>query len=138
MKKRRLACILAGILPVSAAAADFGPMPPPGAETTLVAPGPPVARLEVVDPRLADSRVTSGIHAGGESPVDAVLAEDVANRLAQDTRLDGATITVVAEDGAVSITGSAMEGGQGEIAQALARQVPGVEAVSGTLHDEGS
>ena len=125
------AAALAAPLP---ALADFGPR--------AAAPqpeSPRVAELVVLeDARVLDERVASGIHSGGDNPSDIALADEVAAALALDPRLDGATVTVVAEDGNVSLTGSAEEAAQAGIAQQIARNVEGVETVSGTLEQEGA
>lgn len=126
MRARHMVAVILSTAPIAATAADFGPLPPP------------VATLEVVDPRQVDERVVSGIHAGGDNAADIALADEVATRLALDRRLDGATVTVVADGGDVSLTGSAVSNDQGQVAQELARQVEGVERVTGTLHDAGS
>ena len=75
----------------------------------------------------------SPIHSGGATAADSALALNVATALASDPRLDGATITVSANNGNVSISGSAESTEQGAYAESIARGVAGVGAVSGTL-----
>ena len=79
----------------------------------------------------------SPIHAGGATPVDTSLALDVAAALAADPRLEGTTITVSAANGNVSLSGSAPSSEQGPYAEAIAKGVAGVGAVSGTLSSQG-
>ena len=126
-----VAAALAAPLPVLA---DFGPRaaaPQPDS--------PRVAELVVLEePRMLDERVASGIHSGGDNPSDIALADEVAAAIALDPRLDGATVTVVAEDGNVNLTGTADDASQGEIAQQIARNVDGVGVVSGTLDPAGA
>lgn len=79
----------------------------------------------------------SPIHSGGTTAADTSLALDVASALAADSRLDGATITVSASNGNVSLSGSAESTEQGAYAETIARRVPGVSSVSGTLSNQG-
>jgi len=124
---RRLAfAVAASAFVAPAFAQDFGPhLPRPVvAEPVLVpAPIPPEA--------------DSGIHAGANNPADNQLAARVAEALADEPRLDGATVTVAANGGRVSISGSADSPEQGAIAEQVARRVDGVESVSGTLSSTG-
>ena len=73
------------------------------------------------------------IHAGGATDADTALALDVAAALAADPRLDGATITVAASNGGISLSGSAESSEQAHYAEQRAREVAGVLNVSGTL-----
>ena len=107
------ACALA----LPAFAADFGP------ERPVLAEMPSYAATAPGDP----------IHAGGATPADTALAMDVAAALAADPRLEGATITVSASNGGVSLSGSAQSSEQAAYAEQRARGVAGVTAVSGTL-----
>lgn len=129
MRKLHFLLVFVLAAPGAALAAEFGPRSP--APTAIVEPVP--YDLEVVDARDA-----SGIHAGADNPADAALAGRVAAALAQDPRLDGATITVVAEDGNVGLAGSADDPSQGQVAQEIAREVAGEGTVTGTLHEQGS
>ena len=107
------ACALA----LPAFAADFGPEAPPHLAMpsyAVTAPGDP-------------------IHAGGATAADTALAMDVAAALSSDPRLEGATITVAASNGGVSLSGSAQSAEQAAYAEQRAREVAGVTAVSGTL-----
>src|SRR5687768_11796932 len=79
----------------------------------------------------------SPIHSGGATAADTSLALDVASALAADPRLDGATITVSALNGNVSLSGSAESPEQGSFAENTARSVAGVGSVSGTLSSQG-
>lgn len=79
----------------------------------------------------------SPIHSGGATAADTALALDVAAALAADSRLDGATITVSASNGNVSLSGSAESPEQGAYAENVAKRVAGPGAVSGTLSAQG-
>jgi hypothetical protein len=97
---------------------------------------PPRSASEIPPHRLADAS-GSPIHFGGGSAADTALALDVAHALAMDQRLNGATITVAANDGEVMLSGSAESPEQGDQAQLAARRVAGVSRVSGTLSTQG-
>ena len=103
------------------AADNFGPLAPAIAVETSaesMAPGSP-------------------IHSGGATAADTSLALDVAAALAADPKLEGATITVSARDGNVSLSGSAQSPEQGTYAENTARRVAGVGAVSGVFSAQG-
>lgn len=88
-------------------------------------------------PSNATTSPVSAIHSGGETLDDTLIAENVARAFADDPRLDGATITVSARNGDVSLSGSSRSAEQGAYAQELARRVSGVRSVSGTLSAGG-
>ena len=77
------------------------------------------------------------IHSGGATTADTALAMDVAAALASDPRLDTSTITVSASNGGVSLSGSAETVDQAFVAEQRAREVAGVQSVSGTLSTTG-
>jgi hypothetical protein len=79
----------------------------------------------------------SPIHSGGATPADSALALDVAAALASNPELDGATITVSANNGNVTLSGSAPSTEQAAHAETTARGVAGVGSVSGTLSAQG-
>jgi osmotically-inducible protein OsmY len=79
---------------------------------------------------------TDAIHAGGASASDDTLANDVAAAIAADPRLFGATATITAVDGRVSLSGSAESVAQATLAEQVARGVAGAH-VSGTLDPLG-
>ena len=79
----------------------------------------------------------SPIHSGGATAADSALALDVAAALAADPRLDGATITVSASNGNVSLSGSAESTEQGAYAENIAKRVAGPRSVTGTLSAQG-
>lgn len=132
LRRLALATLAAGAFaaPALAQQADFGPRPPAAlvaaADAAYVAPALP-QRLEP----------GSAIHSGANNPVDRELAERVADAIADEPALDGATVTVVANAGNVSITGSAESPEQAAIAEQVAREVAGPGAVSGTLSPTG-
>jgi osmotically-inducible protein OsmY len=146
LRRLALGALLAGSLAIPALAqqADFGPRAPgsvavtsdstyvaPGA--TYVSPAPAYAAPEVaqrVEP-------TSAIHAGANNAVDQALAERVADAIADEPRLDGITVTVAANNGNVSLAGSAESPEQAAIAEQVAREVAGPGSVSGTLSPTG-
>ena len=120
-------------IPAFAQTADFGPRAPaavyvePAPASTFVAP--------TVLPEPVDS--SSAIQSGAGNAADAALADRVAAAIADDPRLDGATVTVAANNGRVSISGSAESPEQGPSAERVARDVAGPAAVSGTLSPLG-
>ena len=79
----------------------------------------------------------NAIHSGGATLNDTLIAENVSVALAQDSRLAGAVITVSSKDGDVSLSGSTRSPEQGAYAEEVARRVPGVRAVAGTLSATG-
>lgn len=91
----------------------------------------------VMKPAWGTLTESNAIHAGGGNAVDTALALDVAAALAADPRLEGATITVAANNGAVMLSGSAESPEQSEQAQIVAQKVAGVGSVSGTLAATG-
>ena len=126
------AALAAAALPVLAQA-DFGPRAPqPYAD--LESPRDiammPVA---VADPVAAGSP----IHAGGGNSADDALARQVAAAIADDPRIDGATVTVSASNGSVMLSGSTENPQQAQHAEQTAREVAGVTSVSGTLSNTG-
>jgi hypothetical protein len=92
----------------------------------------PLASAEIITHELS-AAPGSPIHFGGGTAEDAALALDVADALAADPRLEGATITVAANNGEVMINGSAENPVQADIAEQTARRVAGVMHVAGTL-----
>lgn len=137
-RSRRLSLAAAAVaatfvtVPALAQTADFGPRPPPA--LVAVEPAP---TLSLVTPDSLAITSGSAIHAGADNPTDQALAEEVAAALSDEPRLDGATATVSANDGRVSLSGSAASPEQGAIAEQVAREVAGPAAVSGTLSPQG-
>lgn len=80
---------------------------------------------------------TDAIHTGANNWADQALADRVGQAFAADSRLNGITATVVANDGRVSISGSAKSPEQASIAENVARHVAGALNVSGTLSSTG-
>ena len=80
---------------------------------------------------------TAAIHTGANNSADQALADRVGQAIASDSRLDGITATIVANDGRVSLTGSAKSPEQASIAENVARHVAGIANVSGTLSSQG-
>lgn len=130
LRRFALAAFTAGAfaLPALAQQPDFGPRPPSvmSVEPTYVAPAVP----QRIEP-------SSAIHAGADNIADQDLAERVADAIADEPLLDGATVTVAANDGDVSLTGSAESPEQTAIAEQVAREVAGPGSVSGTLSEMG-
>ena len=136
-----LATAVAGLAAVPARA-DFGPRAPGPAVDVEQASAPalyvepaPAAPLPLPS---APVEPSSAIQSGANNPADQALADRVAAAIADDPRLDGATVTVSANEGRVSISGSADSPEQGPIAEQVARDVAGRQAVSGTLSPQGS
>lgn len=96
-------------------------------------------RITVYDERAYDAFVREergAIHSGANNLNDLLLADQVAMALAKDRRLDGSTMTVSANNGQVSLSGSAKSPEQGEVAQQVAKRVAG--NVTGTLDSQGA
>lgn len=86
---------------------------------------------------LPTSFAGAAIHTGANNAADQALADRVGQEFASDRRLDGITATVVANDGRVSLSGSAKSSEQASIAENDARRIAGIANVSGTLSSEG-
>ena len=80
---------------------------------------------------------TDAIHTGANNWADQALADRVGQAFAADRRLDGITATVVANDGRVSLSGSAKSPEQASIAENVAHHIAGIANVSGTLSSQG-
>lgn len=72
------------------------------------------------------------LQSGGNNLQDTLLADSVAMAIARDPVLDGATVTVAANGGRVSLTGSADQE-QSEHARQVAQRIAGRGNVSGEL-----
>ena len=79
-------------------------------------------------------REGGALQSGGDNLDDTLLADNVAMALARDRALDGATVTVAANGGHVSVVGSANHE-QSERARQIARRVAG--NASGELSNTG-
>ena len=77
----------------------------------------------------------AAIHSGATTAEDAALADQVAMALHADRRLSqpGITSTIVANNGAVTINGSADSYEQAQRAERLAKRAAGPARVSGTI-----
>lgn len=99
-----------------------------------------VERTYAPDGRLIATYMNAGtdaIHAGADNMADQRLAEDVALAIASEPALHGATVTVAAHNGRVSLSGSAESLDQAHRAEQVAGGVAGVASVSGTLDPQG-
>ena len=65
------------------------------------------------------------IHSGAANADDLALADQVAAALRADPRMNGATVTVTAKDGRVTLSGLAQSTTQSDIAQRDARDAAG-------------
>jgi hypothetical protein len=97
----------------------------------------------IIDQRILEGRTVFGpedsaIHAGAANVADDMLARDVAAAIAAEPALEGATVTVAARGGRVSLSGSAQSLDQAQRVERVARSVAGVASVSGTLDPQGS
>ena len=81
------------------------------------------------------ARERGALQSGGATPEDTELADRVAVALASDSRLNGASATVSAVNGRVSISGIADQA-QNQHAQAVASRVAGRGNVSGELSSD--
>jgi|SRR5687767_2559488 hypothetical protein len=94
-------------------------------------------RITVYEHPLYESfviREGGALQSGGNNLDDTLLADNVARALARDRALDGATVTVAANGGRVSVVGSANHE-QSERARQIARRVAG--NASGELSNTG-
>jgi len=82
---------------------------------------------------LTPLRGGDAIHIGGYTLADVELASRIGNTIAQDPSLIGVTATIVANNGDVTISGSAPSHDQGQRAELIARQIAGYGSVSGTV-----
>lgn len=80
---------------------------------------------------------SNAIHWGAGNPADQALADAVADAFQRDPALFGATATIVANNGRVSLSGSSKSLQQSARAETVARHVAGVMSVSGTLDPMG-
>jgi osmotically-inducible protein OsmY len=80
---------------------------------------------------------SDAFHSGGASASDDDLAARVATALSQDSVMYGATVTVVANQGRISLSGSAKNEQQAARAESIAREIAGPASVSGTLDAQG-
>ncbi len=82
-------------------------------------------------------RDDGAIHWGAGNPSDQALADAVADAFRNDPALFGATATIGANNGRVSLAGSSKSLQQSSRAETVARHVAGVMSVSGTLDPMG-
>jgi osmotically-inducible protein OsmY len=97
-----------------------------------------VERITVYDPARYASFVQAeggALQSGGRTLDDVLLADSVAMALARDRKLDGASATVVASNGHVSVTGLGDQE-QSERAVQIAQRVAGVASVSGAFSND--
>jgi osmotically-inducible protein OsmY len=71
----------------------------------------------------------NAIHTGGMTAEDQALADKVADALRADPRMNGATVTVSARNGLVTLSGLAPNPGQSDIAQRDAKDVAGARVI---------
>ena len=71
----------------------------------------------------------AAIHTGGMTAEDQALADQVAAALRADPRMNGATVTVTAKDGLVTLSGMALSTTQSDIAQRDAKDVAGARVI---------
>jgi osmotically-inducible protein OsmY len=81
------------------------------------------------------AREGGALQSGGPTLEDTLLADSVAMAMARDSRLKGATVTVSANKGRVSISGHA-DHQQNYIAQQIAKRVAGPGSSSGELSSD--
>lgn len=93
-----------------------------GNTSTVVAPSAPSVSTSTQQPVASDSMITTELQA----------------KLTNDSRLVGANITVVTQDGSVTLQGTATTREQMTIAIEAARTTPGVKTVKSNLTLSGS
>ncbi len=81
---------------------------------------------------------TNSVHSGGMTYEDQLLADRIAAAIAADRQLSepGITATVVANNGRVSLNGSAKDVTQAARAEKIASDIAGRANVSGTLDSQ--
>jgi hypothetical protein len=87
---------------------------------------------------LTPLRGGDAIHTGGYTLADTELANRIGNAIAQDPSMEGVTATIVANNGSVSLSGSAPRHDQGQRAELIARQIAGYGSVSGSIAASGN
>ncbi len=75
--------------------------------------------------RSSNDSSPNAIHTGAMSAEDLALAEQVAATLRADPRMNGATVTVTAKNGRVTLSGLALNATQSDVAQRDAKDVAG-------------
>jgi osmotically-inducible protein OsmY len=91
------------------------------------------------DPRAIDPMMvpTNTVHSGARTYDDHRLASDIVTALNNDRSLNGTSITVVAQDGRVTLSGSAKDLAQAARVERIARDIAGARAVTGKLDTQG-
>ena len=125
-----------------------------GAAAVLMAPAAALAQAYYVErvegpyyteritiyeaPRYATfvQRESGALQSGGNNLADTLLADSVAMAFARDRTLNGASATVSANNGRVSISGLANQE-QSEHARQIAKRIAGAGNVSGELSNTG-
>jgi hypothetical protein len=80
----------------------------------------------------------SAIHTAANNPDDQALADKVADALRDDRGLNGATVTVAANDGRVSLSGSAANASDAYRIQNIAKAAAGPgRVVAGSIDAQG-
>ena len=80
---------------------------------------------------------SNAIHVAAMNPSDQALADAVADAFEHDPALFGATATITANNGRISLAGSSKNAQQSARAEQVARRIAGVTSVSGTLDPMG-
>ena len=79
----------------------------------------------------------NAIHTAATNPDDQMLADKVADALRADRGLNGATVTVAANDGRISLSGSAANLSDAYRIENIARSVAGRGQVAGSIDAQG-
>jgi osmotically-inducible protein OsmY len=77
------------------------------------------------------------VHTGASTYADHELASEIVAALNRDRTLNGTSVTVVAKDGRVSLSGSARDVAQAARAEKVVRDIAGARAVAGRLDVAG-
>jgi hypothetical protein len=86
----------------------------------------------------APTKDGSAIHTAANNPDDQMLAEKVADALRSDGGLNGATVTVIANDGRISLSGSAANVRDASRIQNIAKAAAGPGGVvAGSIDSQG-
>jgi osmotically-inducible protein OsmY len=92
------------------------------------------ARDARIDAMVAPS---NAVHTGAETYGDQQLAADVVAAISADRAMSGSTVTVVVQDGRITLSGSVKDIAQAARAEKIARDVTGGRRVEGALDVQG-
>jgi osmotically-inducible protein OsmY len=104
------------------------------AALVMVWPATAASDERPIDPMTLPS---STVHTGAATYNDQQMASDVVSAISSDPTLSGATITVIVNDGRITLSGSAKDLAQAARAEKLATDISGGRPVAGKLDIQG-